>query len=158
MDALFSKLNRKSLRNQRGISFLELTIGLIILSAFAIFLVPRLSGLLGKSNIEIAQQEIVSIVTASEQYRRVNSTFVGLSFATLDTGGYHIEPFSATNTTNVYGDAMTLAAAGSPVGSQASLGYTTSTNGSCQQLLNRNDNLFDQAAVSCAGVVLTILW
>ena len=146
-------LLRGKKRNQAGITIVEISVGLAIIAFLAVFLGPRVAGLFSKTRVELASQEIIPLVVASQQYRQVNGGYADISFAALDTGGYHIEPFSEANTKNAYGKDVALTSGSS--GAAAVLTYLTDEDSDCAQISKRIGAL-NPVTASCTGNSLVV--
>lgn len=137
--------------NQEGITIVEISVGLAIIAVLAIFLAPRAGALFGKARVELAQQEMITLVTAAQQYRQAEQGYDSISLEKLDTDGYHIEPFSGSNAKNAYGKDIGL----SVDSETAKFIYPVEEASDCNQLKIRLDSL-NPVDASCADTVLTV--
>ena len=138
--------------NQAGITMTEIIFGLVVIASLTIFLLPRMVNTLGKTDLELATQEVVGLATAIKQYRRINGNYASISLSELATKGYQINPFSGTNTANVYGVAVVLAPQAQ--NKEAKLDYSATQDSECQQLKARVENF---GTATCAGLKLSLV-
>ena len=89
---------------------------------------------------EQAFGEIVKVKAAAEAYRAAaaqGGSYTGLTVQNLANSGYNVEPLTDGADENVYGLDITVVAAGSPAGTDATLTYQFATEEDCEQVVDR---------------------
>ena len=144
---------------ESGLTFIELSVGLGIIAILAVFLVPRMTDLFDKSKLELANQELVTVIAAVQQYRSQNGDYTGLTLKVLLDNGYYPGPYSgATPGTgqNTYGEDIAVTAVSS--NADAQITYTFATAVGCAQMLDRLDGLQPiKGTPTCTNTPATLL-
>lgn len=158
---------KKSKNQQSGFTLIELSVALVVIGIVAIFLAPKITNIFGKTRVELANQEIITLVTASVALRNINGNYQTLGTAAAGGGlkiladnGYFVAPFTDNALTeNAYGASTTLAAGATPF-ETATLVYTTDAATQCEQLADRvggSRNKMDEVtSATCTAGVLTV--
>lgn len=151
---------KTSQNRERGFTLIELSVALVVIGIVAIFLAPKITNIFDKTRGELANQEILTLVTAAVAFRNITGNYTGLGAAAgggglkiLADGGYFIAPFTDNaEPENAYGASTTLATASA--GAAANLVYTTDTAAQCEQLearLTGNNQMGEVTSAACTG-------
>ncbi len=157
-------MKKKPRNPESGFTLIELSVALVVIGIVAIFLAPKITNIFGKTQIELANQELISLVTAAVSYRNLNGNYAGLGtsattaaqgLGVLANNGYYIAPFTGNgNSENAYGAVTSLVEDAAPA--TATLTYTTDEAAQCNQLIDRVEDMGDVGTPSCATTVLTV--
>ncbi|AGX05697.1 hypothetical protein B14911_06321 [Bacillus sp. NRRL B-14911] len=81
---MFKKMAQK-LKNEKGLTLIELLAVIVILGIIAAIAIPSIGGLINKTKNDAKVAEAIQIVNASKTYIATNPTATSLAFADLDS-------------------------------------------------------------------------
>lgn len=126
---------KNHIENQKGLTFIEMGVALAVIAGFALFFGPQLVGLFAKSKVELAHQEILTVIASSQQYRSINGDYDEITIKKLLDDGFYpgnYEGAKAGEEQNAYGKDITIVEANSD--SDATLTYDFESVESCEQM------------------------
>lgn len=145
---------------ETGLTLVELAIYVAVLAGVAIFAATQFGAITSATQVERAYSEVARVKAAAEAYRAAPAhvgLFAGISIQQLSDDGYNVEPFTTGTAQNAYGLNVTVAGAGAPAGSDATITYVTGVNADCLQLVDRFTNTAGVRGVpTCAAGTLTL--
>ena len=147
-------------RKQEGFTLVELGIYLAVLAVVGAFVVTQWGNINSGLRVERAYAELERVKTAAEAYRSASANaglYTNIGIAVLSTNGYNVEPFTTGTNQNTYGLDVTIAAAGSPPATDATLTYDFDNPEDCQQMIQRFDGVTGvKGTPTCSGNDLTV--
>ena len=130
-------------RKEGGFTLVELGIYLAVLAVVGAFVVSQWGNINSGLRVERAYAELERVKTAAEAYRVAAANgglYTAITIEELSDNGYNVEPFTDGVNENTYGLTVTIAAAGTPAGTDATLTYGLDSEEDCNQMIQRFDD------------------
>lgn len=127
----------RSGRRQAGINLGEMALVLAVVGALLGAGLALYNTVSASANRKAALEEMQVVIAAAREYRNAparNGLYTGISVTVLNTQGYQ-DMFTTGTAQNFYGMNVTVAAAGTPSGADATLTYGFDSSGACQRML-----------------------
>ena len=152
---------KRGLAKARGVTLPELGIYVAALALVGVAVAAGFGNFQSGFRTEQAFYEVMKVKAAAEAYRSAaaqGGSFAGISVTVLADNGYNVEPLEDGNDENTYGLDVTIAAAGTPVGTDATLTYQFDSEEDCSQVEDRMDGTTGVKAVatSCTGTPVSL--
>lgn len=127
-------------KRQTGVTLPELGLYVGVLAILGVIIAASYGNVQAGIKVEAAYGEVVKLMSAAQAYRAAparSGSYAGVSVTVLATDGYNVRPFTTGTAQNAYGLTTTVAAAGTPAGSDATLTYQVGIAADCEQLEER---------------------
>ena len=132
-----------------GFTAIEYVAIVAAIAIATVAVVTASSGFFSSSNKNSALLEMSKLTSASRMYRIANNDYTGITVAALANGGYDVDPFTAANLSNVYGNNVTIAAVAG--NATATITYITDSATACASLVARFSNADGVNAAACGA-------
>ena len=149
------------LNRQSGVTLPEMGLYVGVLAILGVVVAANWGNVQSGIRTEQAFGEIIKVKAAAEAYRAAAAqagSYTGVTVAELVDSGYNVEPLTDGADENVYGLDITVAAAGTPSGTDASLTYQFANQNDCEQVVDRLDGTTGvKATPSCTAATPSVL-
>ena len=132
----------KHLHRQSGVTLPEMGLYVGVLAILGVVVAANWGNVQSGIRTEQAFGEIVKVKAAAEAYRAAaaqGGLYTNITVEVLADSGYNVEPLDDGTDENAYGMDITIAAAGTPPDTDATLTYEFANEADCEQVVDRLD-------------------
>ena len=142
------------MKREKGLTLPEMMVWLGVFAVVGSFIAVMGAGILTGTRLEQANQEVQSVILASQTWRSLKGNYTGISIKELKDNGYNVNfSLNGVNGVNLYDENVEIASSSAQ---DAKVTYVTTATTDCNQLLDRVKILPNITGEACAAATFTL--